>query len=151
MQPMTAPESYDYVIVGAGSAGCAVAGRLSENPSVRVAVIEAGPPAKGRLFEVPALFSRQLKTAFDWDFSTEPEPAPTSQIVRPGPGPRRARTRARTSALVIMESRWANASSGSAQASGAPWWPANDARVVPRSITPAPWQFSSWRSERCLR
>ena len=75
MQPMTPSESYDYVIVGAGSAGCAVAGRLSEDPSVRVAVIEAGPPAKGRLFEVPALFSRQLKTAFDWDFSTEPEPA----------------------------------------------------------------------------
>lgn len=66
-------EQYDYVIVGAGSAGCAIAGRLSEDPAARVAVIEAGPPAKGRLFEIPALFSQQLKTTFDWDFQTEPE------------------------------------------------------------------------------
>ncbi|MCQ9182495.1 GMC family oxidoreductase N-terminal domain-containing protein [Streptomyces sp. IBSBF 2953] len=69
-----ARESYDYVVVGAGSAGCAVAARLSEDPGVTVALIEAGPPAKGRLFEIPALFSQQLKTAFDWDFQTEPEP-----------------------------------------------------------------------------
>lgn len=68
-------ERYDYVVVGAGSAGCAVAGRLSEDPAVRVALIEAGPPATGRLFEIPALFSRQLKSAYDWDFQTEPEPA----------------------------------------------------------------------------
>ncbi len=66
-------EGYDYVVVGAGSAGCAVAGRLSEDPTVRVLVVEAGPPAKGRLFEIPALFSQQLKTVFDWDFETEPE------------------------------------------------------------------------------
>jgi choline dehydrogenase-like flavoprotein len=68
-------ERYDFVLVGAGSAGCAVAGRLSEDPAATVAVIEAGPPATGRLFEIPALFSQQLKTAFDWDFATEPEPA----------------------------------------------------------------------------
>ncbi len=72
---MAAAESYDYVVVGAGSAGCAIGGRLSEDPSVSVAVIEAGPPAVGRLFEIPALFSQQLKTTFDWDFATEPEPA----------------------------------------------------------------------------
>lgn len=71
---MTQPDSYDYVVIGAGSAGCALAGRLSENPDVTVAVIEAGPPARGRLFEIPALFSQQLKTAYDWDFESEPEP-----------------------------------------------------------------------------
>ncbi|MBN9743152.1 choline dehydrogenase [Amycolatopsis sp. A1MSW2902] len=65
---------YDYIVLGAGSAGCAVAGRLSEDPGVRVALVEAGPPAAGRLFEIPALFSRQMKTAYDWDFETEPEP-----------------------------------------------------------------------------
>lgn len=59
-------ESYDYIVVGAGSSGCAVAARLSENPDVTVALIEAGPPARGRLFEIPALFSQQLKTAYDW-------------------------------------------------------------------------------------
>jgi choline dehydrogenase-like flavoprotein len=67
-------ETYDYVVVGAGSAGCAVAGRLSENPDLRVAVVEAGPPATNRLFEIPGLFSRQLKSFYDWDFETDPEP-----------------------------------------------------------------------------
>ncbi|WP_206796574.1 GMC family oxidoreductase [Amycolatopsis sp. MtRt-6] len=71
---MTPTESYDYVVVGAGSAGCAVAARLSEDPDVRVALVEAGPAAAGRLFEIPALFSQQLKTVYDWDFETEPEP-----------------------------------------------------------------------------
>jgi choline dehydrogenase-like flavoprotein len=68
-------ETYDYVIVGAGSAGCAAAAALSQDPDVTVAVIEAGPPARGRLFEIPRLFGLQLKTTFDWDFQTEPEPA----------------------------------------------------------------------------
>src|SRR5580704_9862237 len=57
--------------------------------------------------------------------ATEPEPAPTSQMVRPGAGPSRASTSARTSALVIIESRCSKAVSGSAQVSGAPWWPAS--------------------------
>ena len=65
--------TYDYVVVGAGSAGCAVAGRLSEDPDTTVLVVEAGPPAAGRLFDIPTLFSQQLKTHFDWDFATEPE------------------------------------------------------------------------------
>jgi choline dehydrogenase len=68
-------QRYDYVIVGAGSAGCAAAAALSQDPDVTVAVIEAGPPARGRLFEIPRLFGLQLKTTFDWDFQTEPEPA----------------------------------------------------------------------------
>ena len=67
------PEIFDYLVVGAGSAGCAVAARLSEDPDVRVGLIEAGPPASGRLFEIPALFAQQLKTSYDWDFETEPE------------------------------------------------------------------------------
>jgi choline dehydrogenase len=71
---MSNHQSFDYVVVGAGSSGCAVAGRLAEDPSCRVGLIEAGPPAEGRLFEVPALFVRQLKTMYDWDFHTEPEP-----------------------------------------------------------------------------
>jgi choline dehydrogenase len=66
-------ESYDYVVVGAGSAGCAVAGRLSD-AGATVGLVEAGPPSNHRLFEIPALFSRQLKSLYDWDFETEPEP-----------------------------------------------------------------------------
>lgn len=65
--------SYEYVVLGAGSAGCAVAARLSEDPDVRVLLVEAGPPATGRLFEIPTLFAQQLKSAYDWDYETEPE------------------------------------------------------------------------------
>jgi choline dehydrogenase len=72
---MTSNKRFDYVVVGSGSAGCAVAGRLAEDPSVSVCLVEAGPPSTGRLFDIPALFSEQLKTHFDWDLQTEPEPA----------------------------------------------------------------------------
>jgi choline dehydrogenase-like flavoprotein len=67
-------EAYDYVVVGAGSAGCVVAARLSENPDVTVALVEAGPPSIGRLFEIPRLHTLQYKTSHDWDFATEREP-----------------------------------------------------------------------------
>jgi len=66
---------YDYVVVGGGSAGCVLAARLSEQPDVSVALLEAGPTDRGRLFELPGLFALAQKTWFDWDFETEPEPA----------------------------------------------------------------------------
>lgn len=66
-------EQFDYLVLGAGSAGCALAARLSEDPDTTVALVEAGPAAHGRLFEIPALFSQQLKSSYDWDFETEPE------------------------------------------------------------------------------
>jgi choline dehydrogenase len=66
--------SYDYVIVGAGSAGCVLANRLSENPDVRVLVIEAGGPDTAEEVHVPVAFARLFKTDLDWDLDTEPEP-----------------------------------------------------------------------------
>jgi choline dehydrogenase-like flavoprotein len=67
--------AYDYVIVGAGSAGCVLAARLSERPEVKVALIEAGPPDTAPEIHIPAAFPQLFKTQFDWDFLTEPEPA----------------------------------------------------------------------------
>ncbi|MDT0309587.1 GMC family oxidoreductase N-terminal domain-containing protein [Streptomyces sp. DSM 44917] len=67
--------TYDYVIVGAGSAGCVLAARLTEDPDVRVALIEAGGPDAAQEIHIPAAFPALLKTAVDWDFDTEPEPA----------------------------------------------------------------------------
>jgi choline dehydrogenase-like flavoprotein len=65
---------YDYVIVGAGSAGCVLAARLSERPEVKVALIEAGPPDTAQEIHIPAAFPQLFKTQYDWDFLTEPEP-----------------------------------------------------------------------------
>jgi choline dehydrogenase len=67
--------NYDYVIVGAGSAGCVLAARLSEDPAVRVALVEAGSSDDAPEIHVPVAFPRLFKTRFDWDFVTEPEPA----------------------------------------------------------------------------
>jgi choline dehydrogenase len=67
-------KSYDYIIVGAGSAGCVLAARLTEDPHVRVLLLEAGAPTTPRESQIPAAFSKLYKTAVDWNYSTEPEP-----------------------------------------------------------------------------
>ncbi|WP_320669228.1 GMC family oxidoreductase [Patulibacter defluvii] len=66
--------SADYVIVGAGSAGCVLANRLSEDPSTRVLLLEAGGKDAGPNVRIPAAFANQFHTKLDWDYSTEPEP-----------------------------------------------------------------------------
>ena len=65
---------YDYVIVGGGSAGCVLANRLSEDPSARVLLIEAGGKDRSPSIKIPAAFPNQFHTKLDWDFATEPEP-----------------------------------------------------------------------------
>ena len=67
-------ELYDYIIVGAGSAGCVLASRLSEDPSVRVLLLEAGGKDRALKIKIPAAFPQQFHTKLDWDFATEPEP-----------------------------------------------------------------------------
>src|SRR4051794_28402094 len=66
--------SADYVIVGAGSAGCALAGRLSEDPDRRVPLVEAGGADRHPNIKIPAAFAKQFRTKLDWDLATEPEP-----------------------------------------------------------------------------
>ncbi|TDC97040.1 choline dehydrogenase [Nonomuraea deserti] len=61
---------YDYVIVGAGSAGCVLAGRLSEDPGVSVALVEAGGRDGKLEIRMPAGFSKLFKTDDDWNFTT---------------------------------------------------------------------------------
>ncbi|CAL9359938.1 GMC family oxidoreductase [Streptomyces sp. enrichment culture] len=65
---------YDYVVVGAGSAGCVLAARLSEDPDVRVALIEAGGPDTAQEIHVPAAFPQLFKSGLDWDLDSDPEP-----------------------------------------------------------------------------
>ncbi len=65
---------HDYVIVGAGSAGCVLANRLSEDPSVRVLLLEAGGKDRSLNIKIPAAFPNQFHSKLDWEYATEPEP-----------------------------------------------------------------------------
>jgi choline dehydrogenase-like flavoprotein len=66
---------FDYIIVGAGSAGSVLAARLTEDPDVTVALVEAGGRDSALEIDIPLLFPQLFKTQFDWDFCSEPEPA----------------------------------------------------------------------------
>ena len=65
---------FDYVIVGAGSAGCVLAARLSEDPDVRVALIEAGPPDDEAVIHMPLAFRQLWFSRFEWGLWSEREP-----------------------------------------------------------------------------
>lgn len=66
---------FDYIIVGGGSAGCVLAGRLSEDPAVRVALLEAGPADSSVLIHCPAGLAVMAKYELHgWGYSTVPQP-----------------------------------------------------------------------------
>jgi choline dehydrogenase len=66
-------ETYDYIVVGAGSSGCVVASRLSENKDLRVLLLEAGPPADSFWIKVPAGVGQMFQNQrYNWGFLTEP-------------------------------------------------------------------------------
>jgi choline dehydrogenase len=68
------PSGFDYIVIGAGSAGCAVAARLSENADTSVLLLEAGGSNRKLEVRAPLAFSKQFHTKIDWDYWTEPEP-----------------------------------------------------------------------------
>ncbi|MEH1923223.1 GMC family oxidoreductase, partial [Nostoc sp.] len=65
---------YDYVVIGAGSAGCVVANRLTENSETTVLLLEAGNPVNKPEIQVPVAWPSLLGTEVDWAYWTEPEP-----------------------------------------------------------------------------
>ena len=74
---------YDYIIVGAGSAGCVLAHRLSANPQCRVLLLEAGGTHKKFHLTMPLAFLRaMLNPAFVWDYMSEPEPTLDGRSLR---------------------------------------------------------------------
>jgi choline dehydrogenase len=64
---------YDFIIVGAGAAGCVLADRLSANPKNRVLLLEAGSPDHKPEIHIPAAFSQLFKTEYDWNYSAVPQ------------------------------------------------------------------------------
>ena len=62
---------YDYIIVGAGSAGCALANRVTENPTNTVLLLEAGGPDDAQEIHIPVAFSSLFKSPIDWAYETE--------------------------------------------------------------------------------
>ena len=66
--------SSDYLIVGAWSAGCVLANRLSEDPDVSVLLLEAGGPDESELIQMPAAWGALFRTDVDWDYSSGYEP-----------------------------------------------------------------------------
>ncbi|MCZ4350904.1 choline dehydrogenase [Roseovarius aestuarii] len=67
--------TYDYVVIGAGSAGCVMAARLGEDAAARILVLEAGGSDRSIFVQMPTAFSIPMNTRrFNWGMSTEPEP-----------------------------------------------------------------------------
>lgn len=67
--------TFDYIIVGAGSAGCTLANRLSAEPNVSVLLLEAGGPDTKMEIHIPAAYTKLHGTSVDWSFWTEPQTA----------------------------------------------------------------------------
>ena len=67
--------AYDYIVIGAGSAGCAIASRLSEDDSVGVWLLEAGGADQDERIFVPHRAWELWTTGFDWGYTTAPQPA----------------------------------------------------------------------------
>lgn len=80
--PSARAAAYDYVIIGAGSAGCVLANRLTEDPHVRVLLLEAGPRDWHPFIHMPAGLAKLVgKKGVNWDYTTAPEPQLDNRVL----------------------------------------------------------------------
>jgi choline dehydrogenase-like flavoprotein len=67
-------QRFDYIIIGGGTSGLAVAVRLAENPALRIGVLESGSAAPDEdLINIPGYYGRSIGTQYDWKFKTTPQ------------------------------------------------------------------------------
>ncbi len=76
------PEGYDFIIIGGGSAGCVLAARLSEDPAVRVLLLEAGGRDRHPFYHVPAGFAKMTKGIGSWGWHTVPQRHMNGMVIR---------------------------------------------------------------------
>lgn len=80
-------ESFDYIVVGGGTSGLVIANRLSENPQVTVAVIEAGnDESSNPLVTNPDNFANALNSYLDWNYTTTPQAGINGQSIAAAAG-----------------------------------------------------------------
>jgi len=65
---------FNYIIIGAGSAGCVLANRLTENKANKILLLEAGGPDEKKEIHIPAAFSKLFKSEVDWEYYSTPQP-----------------------------------------------------------------------------
>ncbi|ORA39162.1 GMC family oxidoreductase [Mycobacterium aquaticum] len=73
--------SYDYVVIGGGTAGCVLAGRLTEDPAIRVLLIEAGRSDRHPFIHVPAGFAKLTAGPYQWGFTSAPQKACGDRVI----------------------------------------------------------------------
>lgn len=74
-------EVFDYIVTGAGTAGCVLAHRLSEDPAIKVLLLEAGNDDQHFLFHWPAGFAKMTKGRANWGWSTVPQPNLNNRVM----------------------------------------------------------------------
>jgi choline dehydrogenase len=117
--------AYDYVVVGAGSAGCIVASRLSENPDVTVLLIEAGGPLSDapENVHIPGLWYTLLGSSIDWGYQSVPQPGLNGRQTYE---PRGKVAGGSSNLYIMMHIRGHRSDFDNWAYSGAPGWSFND-------------------------